>query len=50
LKEFEALAREALGSDAGVSVGTQTEEEMFNAPADTLEKLPPPEDAAEEKN
>jgi segregation and condensation protein B len=50
LKEFEALAREALGSDVGVTVGTQTEEEMFNAPtADTLENLPPPEEAAEEK-
>ncbi len=45
LKEFEALAREALGSDAGVAVGTQTEEEMMNAPtADTLENLPLPED------
>jgi len=42
LKEFEALAREALGSDVGVTIGTQTEEEMMNAPtADTLENLPP---------
>ena len=50
LKEFEALAREALGSDAGVTIGTQTEEEMMNAPtADTLENLPLPEDAAEKE-
>lgn len=50
LKEFEALAREALGTDAGITIGTQTEEEMFNAPtADTLENLPLPEDAAEDK-
>src|SRR5437763_6200569 len=27
LKEFEALAREAIGSDMGVTAGTQTEEE-----------------------
>jgi segregation and condensation protein B len=45
LKEFEALAREALGSDAGVTIAPQTEEEMMNSPsADTLENLPPPED------
>jgi hypothetical protein len=50
LKEFEALAREALGSDVGVASGTQTEDEMMNAPsADTLENLPPPEDAAAEQ-
>ena len=50
LKEFEALAREALGSDAGVAVSPQSEEEMLNAPcADTLENLPPPEDAAADK-
>jgi segregation and condensation protein B len=50
LKEFEALAREALGSDAGVTNGMRTEEEMMNAPtADTLENLPPPEDAAADK-
>ena len=47
LKEFEALAREALGSDAGVVMGAQTEEEMMNAPtADTLENLPLPEDGS----
>src|SRR5262249_16099090 len=45
LKEFEALAREALGADVGVAVSGQTEEEMMNAPtADTLENLPLPED------
>src|SRR6516165_9099738 len=50
LREFEALAREALGSDAGVAAGAQTEEEMMNAScADTLENLPLPEDAAAEK-
>ena len=38
LKEFEALAREALGSDMGVA--PSTEEEMLAAPtADTLENL-----------
>ncbi|HEY1424134.1 MAG TPA: SMC-Scp complex subunit ScpB [Candidatus Acidoferrum sp.] len=38
LKEFEALAREALGSDMGVA--PTTEEEMLAAPtADTLENL-----------
>jgi len=48
LKEFEALAREALGSDVGV---TQTEEEMMNAlTADTLENLPLPEMARPTKN
>jgi len=50
LKEFEALAREALGSDVGVTIGTQTEEEMMNAPtADTLENLPLPENGAADK-
>src|SRR5438132_13840752 len=40
LKEFEALAREALGTDAGITIGTQTEEEKFNASAaDKLENL-----------
>jgi segregation and condensation protein B len=39
LKEFEALAREALGSDMGVA--PTTEEEMLAQPAaDTLENLP----------
>src|SRR5215475_10170608 len=50
LKEFEALAREALGSDDGVATSTQTEEEMMNAPtADTLENLPQPEETAADK-
>jgi len=50
LKEFEALAREALGNDAGVTAGTQTEEEMMNAlTADTLENLPLPENGATDK-
>src|SRR5262244_4499521 len=50
LKEFEALAREALGSDVGVTNGGQTEEEMMNAPtADTLENLPPPEESSVDK-
>ena len=45
LKEFEALAREALGAEEGIT--QQTEEEMMAAPtADTLENLPLPEDAA----
>jgi segregation and condensation protein B len=40
LKEFEALAREALGSDMGVA--PTTEEEMLAQPtADTLENLAP---------
>lgn len=44
LKEFEALAREALGTDEGVS---PSEEALMNAPlAETLENLPLPEDAA----
>jgi len=50
LKEFEALAREALGSDAGVTNGMQTEEEMMNATtSDTLENLPPPEETGVDK-
>src|SRR3981189_2521140 len=32
LKEFEALAREALGSDVGVAAGMQAEDERMNAP------------------
>ena len=44
LKEFEALAREALGTDEGVS---PSEEALMNElPADTLENLPLPEEAA----
>jgi segregation and condensation protein B len=43
LKEFEALAREALGSDEGIA---PSEEELMNQPAETLENLPHSEDAA----
>jgi segregation and condensation protein B len=45
LKEFEALAREALGSDMGVA--PTTEEAMLAAPtADTLENLTAPQSSA----
>ena len=45
LKEFEALAREALGTDEGVAPAT--DEAILDAvPADTLENLPAPEDSA----
>jgi segregation and condensation protein B len=45
LKEFEALAREALGADEGLAVAS--EEAMLAAPsADTLENLTAPEGAA----
>ena len=41
LKEFEALAREALGTDEGISSGESTDEGLLNSPnADTLENLP----------
>ena len=43
LKEFEALAREALGTDEGIAPAT--DEAVLDAPsADTLENLPLPED------
>jgi segregation and condensation protein B len=46
LKEFEALAREALGTDEGV-LPAETDESLLPAPsADTLENLPIPEDSA----
>jgi segregation and condensation protein B len=45
LKEFEALAREALGADEGVAPATD-ESVLDAAPADTLENLPAPEDSA----
>jgi len=41
LKEFEALAREALGADEGVAPATD-ESVLDAAPADTLENLPAP--------
>src|SRR5215468_4228984 len=50
LKEFEALAREALGADEGLAAASQMEEEMMNAPtADALENLPLPEETAVDK-
>ncbi len=49
LKEFEALAREALGSDEGIAVADEsTDESLLSSPtADTLENLPVPESSAE---
>ena len=45
LKEFEALAREALGTDEGIA--SATDEAVLDAPsADTLENLPIPEEPA----
>jgi segregation and condensation protein B len=44
LKEFEALAREALGTDEGVAP-TPDESLLESVPADTLENLPVPEDS-----
>ncbi|HUL14370.1 MAG TPA: SMC-Scp complex subunit ScpB [Terriglobales bacterium] len=41
LKEFEALAREALGTDEGFA---PSEEALMNEPAETLEELPAPEE------
>jgi segregation and condensation protein B len=47
LKEFEALAREALGTDEGISSSESTDEALLNSPnADTLENLPVPESSA----
>src|SRR5260221_46640 len=50
LKEFEALAREALGNDAGVTIGTQTEEGMMNKPAEVMSTLADPEGRKTLKN
>ncbi len=48
LKEFEALAREALGADEGVSSAESSDEALLNSPnADTLENLPVPESSAQ---
>src|ERR1700676_3923837 len=49
LKEFEALAREALGTDEGIAVSVEsTDETQLDSPhADTLENLPVPESSAE---
>jgi segregation and condensation protein B len=47
LKEFEALAREALGTDEGISSTESSDEAVLNSPhADTLENLPVPESSA----
>jgi len=47
LKEFEALAREALGTDEGISSAESSDEALLNSPnADTLENLPVPESSA----
>jgi segregation and condensation protein B len=49
LKEFEALAREALGTDEGIAIsGDSSDEAQLSAPnADTLENLPVPESSSE---
>jgi segregation and condensation protein B len=49
LKEFEALAREALGTDEGIAVsGESSDEAQLSSPnADTLENLPVPESSSE---
>ncbi len=49
LKEFEALAREALGTDEGVAAADEsTDESLLNSPtADTLENLPAPQSSAQ---
>jgi segregation and condensation protein B len=47
LKEFEALAREALGTDEGISSSESTDEALLNSPnAETLENLLVPESSA----
>ncbi len=49
LKEFEALAREALGTDEGIAPAA--DEAVLDAPsADPLENLPVPEDSATRSN
>ncbi len=49
LKEFEALAREALGTDEGIAISSESSDEaQLDSPnADTLENLPVPESSAE---
>jgi segregation and condensation protein B len=48
LKEFEALAREALGTDEGISSTESSDEALLNSPnADSLENLPVPESSAQ---
>ncbi len=48
LKEFEALAREALGTDEGIVVSSDSSDEaqLSSPTADTLENLPLPESSA----
>jgi segregation and condensation protein B len=47
LKEFEALAREALGTDEGISSTESSDEALLNSRnADTPENLPVPESSA----
>jgi segregation and condensation protein B len=45
LKEFEALAREALGTDEGIAPADTDESLLATPSADTLENLPVPEDS-----
>lgn len=48
LKEFEALAREALGTDEGISSTESSDEALLTSPnSDTLENLPVPETSAD---
>jgi segregation and condensation protein B len=49
LKEFEALAREALGTDEGIAVSAESSDEaQLNSPsADTLENLPIPDSSSQ---
>lgn len=49
LKEFEALAREALGTDEGFAISAESSDEaqLSSPSADTLENLPVPESSAE---
>jgi segregation and condensation protein B len=48
LKEFEALAREALGTDEGIASAESSDEALLNSSnADTLENLPVPESSAD---
>jgi segregation and condensation protein B len=47
LKEFEALAREALGTDEGIASAESSDEALLNSPsADALENLPVPTSSA----
>lgn len=50
LKEFEALAREALGADEGVAPAASEEAMLSEPTADTLENLPVPAPEAEQQD